>query len=485
MLKKISAALGAHIAVALTGFLTASAIIKIYGVTVFGLYIVTTSALGVFFGVSGLGVGVNSKRFLPAANSNREKAELFLPQFYFNLVVIIFFSTIFLMAFCFMGRDQPMYPSGVEFAPVYVIVYAVHSQLCDYFKNTRRIVIFSFGTAAVPVIFLLSVLSQINFLSLTALGDLLVKYILALSLVSTPLLAIVFRDLRQWRPRPWTVRGILLEARLGLPLVAAFLVDVALSFGDRYLVAALSSPAAAGAYATAALLASAPIFIPKAISVVLTPILARHVDLGGVEIGQKLVRAATVCYLAIAVPFVFGCALVGRDVLIIFADESVASTAWAAMLLVSASSVVYGLNIILNAILFVRLKSATIFKISCLAAIISVVLSFVALKLSADPIFAAIGPMAGYCLAHALILKSTRHDRLAYLLNKADFRIIFLISALPAVWVFGIKYIFDSPTATHIFVAVSGAAAMNIWGLIFYRKEIFDLTDVQKIKSLY
>ena len=75
-----------HIFIFISGLLIIPIIVKTSGTQVYGAYVVIISFLSIFSGIYSFGAGFTVKRFLPSIDDRNERASVFYPQFYFNIL---------------------------------------------------------------------------------------------------------------------------------------------------------------------------------------------------------------------------------------------------------------------------------------------------------------------------------------------------------------------------------------------------------------
>ena len=86
MSQKYTTTLLGSLLIYVAGFLLIPLIVKTAGVHVYGSHVIVISFLSILTGVSALGTGFLAKRFLPSTDNKKERANVFYPQFYFNIL---------------------------------------------------------------------------------------------------------------------------------------------------------------------------------------------------------------------------------------------------------------------------------------------------------------------------------------------------------------------------------------------------------------
>ena len=130
-------ALITHILVYFKGIFLIPIIIKTVGISVYGSFALLTSFVGIVYGLSGLGVGVKSYRYLPSAKTNEERAKLFYPVFYFQLMMIVVISLLILLfekqILNFVSDEEVLF--SIYIIPVYLILYSGSLYIICFFRQ--------------------------------------------------------------------------------------------------------------------------------------------------------------------------------------------------------------------------------------------------------------------------------------------------------------------------------------------------------------
>jgi O-antigen/teichoic acid export membrane protein len=117
-------------------------------------YIIITSVVTFLTGISNFGVGFYYKRYLPSAVNYKTKRELFIPQFFYNLIFSLF---IIILLLIFKSElinklfDKKI-ATNYLLIPLYFISYVLYTQTTDYFRYSNRMSLFSLFTLVTPYI---------------------------------------------------------------------------------------------------------------------------------------------------------------------------------------------------------------------------------------------------------------------------------------------------------------------------------------------
>ena len=374
-------------------------IIKTIGVQVYGGYCILTSMVGFVVGISSLGVGFRRSRFLPSAPDPESRQALFYPQFFFQFASLILLS--FALIWLFPTLDRLLLKGDVTFSiglvVPYFIFYLLYSQTTDYFRYTHRINYFNFSTlsyACLNIAFILLLFSLAYKLTINVLFTI---QIISFVLVALPLTLKMVREIGFTITLPKS-RQLVEDIKLGFPLVLVYLVDFILNSSDRYVVTAFISITAVGYYNSAYALGSLIILVPKISGVVLPPLLSKAVDSANEAEARQMVNYTVKGFLMVAIPFVVGSAVMSKSLLTLLANAEVAANAFLVTPIVALGTLFYGLNIIMSNVLFVRLRTAMIFKVNAISAVMNLGLNLLIFSIIPNILVASITTLLSYLL---------------------------------------------------------------------------------------
>ena len=123
MSQKYTTTLLGSLLIYVAGFLLIPLIVKTAGVHVYGSYVIVISFLSILTGVSALGTGFLAKRFLPSTDNKKERANVFYPQFYFNILSSFLLGIIALSSFSVI--EKHFLGDGVNFNEYLVVPYLI------------------------------------------------------------------------------------------------------------------------------------------------------------------------------------------------------------------------------------------------------------------------------------------------------------------------------------------------------------------------
>ncbi|QWD62357.1 lipopolysaccharide biosynthesis protein [Polynucleobacter sp. MWH-UH25E] len=393
--------------------------IKTSGPTVYGAYILLLSYMGLIFGISSLGVGVTAKRFLPSTNDLIERSKLFYPQFNFQMLAVALLGLG--SALFFQINIEAMQLQFAGFCgwliPVYLVAYTLYGQTSDYFRYTHRVGFFNAAIVAQPYIFVVIALGIYWQIGVISPNTLIVSLTIACLFVGLGMFFKMKSEIGFRVDIPKT-RNLKNEMVIGFPLVMVFLVDFTLSVGDRYVIAAMMSVKDVGYYVPAYMLGSFIMIVPKVFGVVIPPLISKHMDSGDLIQAKTLSESAASLFLLIAIPYTFGAIVLGRTLLEIYTSSDISEATWQVIPIVALASIFYGLVVIKNNILLVRLRTGTLFKVNLVCSILNIFLNVILLWILNNVVYAAVATLITYVLSYYLLCRKINLDQIDFVISK-------------------------------------------------------------------
>lgn len=420
--------IGGHVLVYLKGIILMPIIIKTVGVEIYGGFVLLTSILGIAFGISSFGAGFRAQRFMPSAKAMSERGELFYPQFYFNILIILILSLLFVLL------ENPLkihlFKNEVSFSvwimPLYLVLYLLYSQGSFYFRYTSRVQYMTLAGLCFPYLHIGFILLYLYAYGPISINILVISMALASLLIAIPSFCVIFREIGT-KFSFYKAGSLISDIKIGFPLVLGFIVDFILAGSDRYFIAFYLTVMDVGYYTPGYVLGSLIVFIPKAMGTALPQLLSKAVDNKDEYEAQRMLNYALKIFLLLAIPFIFGSIFLGKQILTILANSEVAQNAYWVTPIVALGTLFYGLNIILSNILFVRMKTFAMFKMNAFAAIFNLIANAILLFLFKNIIVAAVTTFASYFLVFLYINRIVEKERWPI-----DFQPIVILKSLAA-----------------------------------------------------
>ena len=408
-IKDNSVVIGGHILVYMKSLIIMPIIVKTVGVTIYGGFVLLASLFGVAFGISSFGAGFRAKRFMPSAKTMSERRELFYPQFYFNLLIILILSVMFVLL-----RDplnRVIFKHDIVFSiwivPLYLTCYLLFSQGSDYFRYTSRVHYMTITALCFPYLHICFVLLYLYIFGSINIDMLVISMSLSALLVALPSFRVIIREIGVsfvW----YKAANLIADIKLGFPLVLGLILDFILAGSDRYLIAFYMSLADVGYYVPGYVLGSLIAFLPRAMGTAVPQLISKAVDTNNEGEAHEMLNYAIKIFLLAAIPFIFATAALAKPILTLLANAEVAHRSQWVTPIVALGTAFYGLNIILSSILFVRMRTFAILKMNLSAAIFNLLTNAILLLVLTNIIVAAITTFLSYLIAFVYITIQVR-----------------------------------------------------------------------------
>jgi len=427
-------------------------LIKNLGASFYGGYALLISTFGFLFGISAFGAGFKINRYLPSTSDYSKRAEIFYNAFYFNLLTIALFSSIFIV---FSKIFKSLFFGGaIEFSS-HIILYAmignlIHHYFTNYFRYTHRLKHFAVSSVLVPYLFII----MVYYLTLTPRRvslDLLV--ICNLSAILIPDIPLIFLTLKEIGFKgKLNIKLLLDDIKTGYPVMLSYMMDFILSGGDRFVISYFLTVTSVAYYNPAYTLGIFIILIPKALSVAVQPALAKAFDAGNADAVNRLMSYCLKFFLWLIVPFIIASVLLSKSILTVLATPEIAEKSYLISPIISLGALFYGLILIYGFILFLFVKTKEIFYANIISAVLNIVLNIVFIYIFKTVIVAAITTLMSYMISFFYVRRLT----LKYFnLNFTDLKKFLYRLFIIALFWSGLLYVIDNKIETHILFTIS------------------------------
>ena len=397
--------------IAARGAVLAPLLVKEFGVEVYGAYVLLVGFTGFLFGIAGLGAGYQFSRHAPSTGDSAWRRSLFIGALLFNLITVTVIAATLLPVHPLL---EAVLLKGRFLFPVWPVMLLLGTQtvfhhFTSYFRYTHRVRAYVLSTATSAYAFMAAI-----FLIGRTSGNLDIGLIIVLHagsmLVVTPFLVIhAARELRF--PGGLTEHyDLRADLRFGLPVMAMFVVDYALSNSDRLLLGMFDTVATVGAYNVAYVVGSAAIIVPKSLGVAVPALLARAADSNKPSDVGRLLSVSLRTVLLFCIPFVSGTVVYGWEVLSLLTTDEIADLAYPATVAVAAAVVFYGLFTVRGFLLYVRQRTVALFVASAAAAGLNLALNIAVLTFYRSVLVPALTTLASYVVAFLIARHATARE---------------------------------------------------------------------------
>lgn len=443
----------------LQGLIALPIVIRGAGAAVYGAYVLLLNVLFVLLAVMDTAMTYGYKRRLVSAGAT-ERRELLGPQVAAQLAALAAAAAIFLLGA--PAFERLMFAGAAEFTPwlgvALLASYVAGTLVSSYFRYTGRFLALGIMGIAQPVVFVGALAVVAGLWGALTLDRLLELQILANTAPVAPFLVAMLREVGLPRLR-LSLRALVEDTRVGLPLTLELISDLLLSFGDRYLICLFLSVAAVGQYQPAYQIASILIFLPRLSGNVLKPVLFGMIDAGDLAGAERLVATFLQIYLLVAIPFSAGALMTEPSLVALLTNADIARASRWVGPLVAVASIFYGATLLISLAAYVLARTGAILHASLAGAAANLGLNLVFLPLVGDLAVPAVTTLIGYaasCFYGSRVLRSLWRLRVSWI---AVSRICLATAAMTALlWLAGYRPAAVSDAgAVHLAATVAAA----------------------------
>ncbi|MDD5258631.1 MAG: lipopolysaccharide biosynthesis protein [bacterium] len=388
----------------LQGLILLPVLVKNYGITIYGGYVLLKTGVEFLCVVSSLGVGFKYKRFVPSTAEPQERNRLFYPQFYFQLFVLM-------LVFAFlMGLDgsikKTIYHNEINFSMglicLVILVKFMSSQIAHFFRFTHRINILIYSAIANSLLLVIFVL-----IGIFVYNEKTINVVLQAEIYSS-LLAYSYVTIKLLREIGFSipalkVKQIIEDIRLGIPLIFSYILEFIMYSSDRYIIGGLLSANAVGLYSPAHSVGGVIGVVPKALNMSLLPSLAKATDEKKSHEVRNTLHYSIKLFLVIAIPFIAGSLVVGKDVLALFTNWQVAEASFWCVPFIALGILFYGINLILTNLLLIQLRTKMLFYVNMISGTISLTLNLIFISIYKSILVAAITSFISFFISFSIV----------------------------------------------------------------------------------
>lgn len=482
-LKDSSGAFIVHILVYMQGIFLMPIIIKTVGISVYGTFALLTSVVGIVYGLSALGVGTKSYRYLPSAKTKEERGELFYPPFYFQLMMIVFISLLVLLfekqILDFVSDDEILF--SIYIIPLYLILYSLYVHSSNYLRYTSRIFYMNIHGLSFAYGHVFFILFYVYFIGKIDINVLFLSQAFVALIVSLPFLILLVKELNV-KLIFFKLSELKEQIKIGFPLVLNFIVDFILAASDRFVLAYFIGAFAVGLYVPAYTLGALILLVPKAIGTVVPQLMSKSIDNGDFTQAKNLFTNSIKIFMIVTIPFVFGVYLIGYEALMLLANEEVAKEGMYIATIVAVGSLFYGFNLLMSQANMVDLKTGVIFKANVIAAFFNLISNIILLYFIQSIYIPAITTVVSFMIATGYFYKSLDVKWIDRSLIEI-FMKIFIASLLMFIFVYSC-FMFFSQMPIVLSLIVKIVLSISIYAILLIGFKIYTKDQMKNTKRM-
>ena len=362
-----------NVLVALRVIILLPLLAKTLGAYDYGIWAQFEVTVGLALGFVGLGLPYALTRFLPAKTNREEIQEEFYSVFY-----LVFLTSLIASIALFLGADfiAGVFFGGatdiVKITALIILVWSLDWACLNLFRAFRQMKKYA-------IFMLADVFGQIAVISYLVLnGYSLFSIVLAVLAIRIAILFILLFLIKAQigvkRPRFSRINEYL---SFSLPTIPGGIADWVVASSDRYVIAYFLGAASVGVYSAGYALAWVLLIFIAPLIIVLSPTLSKLYDEGRIKEVNTHLSYSLKYFLAIAIPFVFGAAILAEPVLRLFSTATIASQGYFVVPLISLSILIQGIYGLVNYTLVLAKKMRTIGLIWIIAAIVNLGLNII------------------------------------------------------------------------------------------------------------
>lgn len=392
----------ATVLISLSSLIRAPLIINKIDISTYGVYVLIISSVPIAISLLSFGSGFLSRRYLPNCDNRKQKEDLFIPQFYFRLSIILLvciISLIFSELIEFSVIPNKFY---LRVTVLFFLLYYFFEQIADYFRYTHRIKLSSLMGLAYNYI-IITLIYIFSFLDLIKTNNsLIVIHIISLLVILLPAYAKGLSEIK-FSPKRYNGSGELKkDIKIGFPLILNNLNESVINIGDRYILGFLISTAAVGFYTPAYAIGSLLLILARVSTGVLPPIISKLFDEQKKDTIATILTLFTKFYLTISLGFFAGCLFYGFDFLEIYINRQFANNATTVLAIISFSSVFSGMNYIFSNIFYVELKTKFMLIVNLSGTVFNVIANIILILIFDNIMVAAITTLLTFLIVFTI-----------------------------------------------------------------------------------
>lgn len=441
-------------------------ITKTMGAHDYGIWAQSQVTINLAMTLALLGLTGSMLRFLPAKTNEEEIQEEFYSVFYViaavSLILSIFFIVFaeFIAAALFDGATEIVRVTGLI-----ILVYSLDTAFLTLFRAFQQVKRFSLFMIA-------NSYGQIGLIAYLALnGHGILSIILAVLSIQALLLFILFFIIKAQigfkRPHFLRMKEYF---NFGMPTVPMSLASWVIYSSDRYVIAYFLGATFVGIYSVAYTLGSIIVMFAGVVGFVLPPLLSKLYDEGRISEVKTLLSYSLKYLLALAIPFVFGAAVLAEPVLRLFSTAEIAGEGYLVMPLITLGMLLACANSVIFLILVLVKKMKLAGAIYVIAAAISLGLNILVV-----PYLGILGAAITALISYSLVLGLTTYYSFKEFKFTIDWRFIIKSLVASAIMSSAIWLMHPQSNLATIITVVVGVAVYGIALLLLkgFNKEEF------------
>lgn len=462
-----------NLVVGLSGLALLPLLTKTLGAHDYGIWSQVNVTIGLVMPFAGLGLSYAMVRFMAAKTSREEIQEEFYSVFSLVLLSTLIISSLlvilagFLANTFFDGATQIVRITGLI-----ILVWSLDSVCLGLFRAFRQMKRYS-------IFIIAEALGRVGLIAcLVANGYGLFGVVLSVLIVRTVILFILCYMTKSQigvkRPHFSKIREYL---NFGLPTIPASITGWVVASSDRYVIGYFLGAAAVGVYAAGYTLGNIPFMLSALLSFVLLPTVSKLYDEGRMNEVKTHLTYSLKYFLALAIPFVFGGALLGKQVLSMFSTPEIATQGYFIVPLVALGTLFLGVYGVIAHILIMVKKTRIIGATWGISALVNLLLNILIV-----PHIGFLGAAITTLIAYLLALGIVTYYSFKEFRFSIEWR--FIIKSLIASTIMSAVIWLIAPQST-LAVVVTITAGVIVYGLTLLLLKGFKREEIKFFRGLF
>lgn len=464
-----------NLILSLSGIILLPVITKNIPIVDYGTWVQINITIGLIPSIIMLGLPYSMVRYL-AAEKNKEKIQ---EGFYSILVIIALLSIVLSLVIYILSVPISKYLFNgniliTQILCVIIFIECINNLLFSFLRTYQYIIIYSIF----QIMKIFVNLGLVAYFIYNGYG--IVGATLAILITDIVIFAIIpiFIILKIGIKIP-RFENVMEYLRFGIPTLPSNLSGWVVDSSDRYVIGIFLGTAFVGYYSPGYTLGNALSMFIAPFAFILPAILSKYYDENNTSVLDKIYKYSLKYYLLIAIPSMFGLALMSKAILNILSTTEIAEHGYLITPIVALSALIVGIYVIFVQIIILEKKTPITGAIWIIAAIVNLGLNVILVP-NIGIIGAAITTLIANIIAFALTIYYSRK----YYQIHVDFS--YIIKSLLSSGVISVIIIFVNPTGiTDLLITVCACAIVYFVLLIalkvFKKEEIYFLKDLVKV----
>jgi O-antigen/teichoic acid export membrane protein len=357
----------ANVLVALSRVILLPLLTKTLGAHDYGIWAQAQVTIGLALGFVGLGLPYAMSRFLPAKTNKEEIREEFWSVFFLvSLATVVISAALIVISSPIANAFFEGVTEIVRITGLIILVWSLDTVLLSLFRAFRQMKTY----ALFVVVDAYTQVGLISFLVLSGYGlQAVVLAVLVIRfLILLALLPIIGSQIGFSKPRFSKIKEYL---SFGFPTIPGNVAAWVVASSDRYIIGYFLGATSVGIYSAAYGLGSLMIMLVGVLGFVLPPTLSKLYDEGRINEVRTHLSYSLKYFLAVAIPFVCGAAILAKPILKLFSTAEISSQGHFVVPLVAVSILFLGTYAVISSTLVLAKKTKMLGFIWIVAALIN------------------------------------------------------------------------------------------------------------------